>query len=337
MRRTSIGLVPLCVVLLSGDCSRPPAADLVAYGKVWTGDTTRPDAQAVATRGDTVVAVGDSTTVARYVGEKTRVLSNGKALITPGFMDGHVHFLSGGYQLSVVALRYAASPAEFIRLIQAYAAERPRGEWILGGDWDHERWPGAPLPTREWIDSVTPNNPVFISRLDGHMALANSRALQLAGISRRTGDVPGGVIVRDPRSHEPTGILKDNAQDLVDALIPEPTAAQDDAALGRALAFANSKGVTAVAAVSSPWSEYAAVQRARTAGRLTVRMALYPALSDWRRVADTVKAHGPGDDWVRMAGVKAFMDGSLGSTTALFFEPYVDDPTTSGLQRNSFD
>ena len=327
----------LSLMLLASACSRPTSADLVVFGKVWTGDSTRPYAQAVAARGDTIIAVGDSATVARLVGDSTRVLQNGPALVTPGFMDAHVHFLSGGYQLSVVDLRLAASPAEFTRLIESYTAERPHGEWILGGDWDHERWPGAPLPTREWIDSVTPNNPVFISRLDGHMALANSLALRAAGISRSTRDIPGGVIVRDPRTHEPTGILKDNAQEPVYAVIPDPTPAQDDAALARALAFANTKGVTAVAAMSSAWSEYAAVQRARAAGTLTVRIALFPALSDWRRVADTVRAHGPGDDWVRLAGVKAFMDGSLGSTTALFFDPYVDDPSTSGLQRNSFD
>ncbi len=327
----------LSVFSALSSCAPAPGATLVAFGRVWTGDSTRPWAQAVAVAGDTVLAVGDSATIAGLIRDSTRVLRNGRAMVVPGFMDGHVHFLSGGYQLSVVDLRYAPSPAEFVRLLQAYTAERPHGEWILGGDWDHERWPGAPLPRKEWIDSITPNNPVFISRLDGHMALANSLALRAAGITRSTRDIPGGVIERDPRTHEPTGILKDNAQGPVDAVIPDPTPAQDDAALARALAFANSKGVTAVAAMSAPWSEYAAVQRARAAGTLTVRMALFPALSDWRRVADTVKAHGPGDDWVRVAGVKAFMDGSLGSTTALFFEPYVDDPSTSGLQRNSFD
>jgi predicted amidohydrolase YtcJ len=319
------------LLLLAAACSGAPPADLVVFGKVWTGDSTRPFAEAVATRGDTIVAVGDSGTVARLVGAHTRVLANGPALVVPGFMDGHTHFLSGGYQLSSVDLRSADSPAEFIGRLKAFAAERQPGEWILGGDWDHERWPGSPLPRREWIDSVTPHNPVFVSRLDGHMALANSLALRAAGITRATRPIPGGTIVRDPRTGEPTGVLKDDAMDPVYNAIPNPTPAQDDAALARAMTYAASLGVTAVAAVSAPWSEVAAVRRARAAGRLSLRIALFPALADWHRVADSVAADGPGDDWVRLAGVKGFVDGSLGSTTALFFDPYEDEPGTSGL------
>jgi hypothetical protein len=282
--------------------------------------------------GDTVLAVGDSGSIARFVGDSTRVLQNGRGLVTPGFMDGHVHFLSGGYQLSSVDLRPADSPQEFVGRLRAFIAERQAGEWVLGGDWDHERWPGSPLPRKEWIDSISPRNPVFVSRLDGHMALANSLALKAAGITRATKNIPGGTIVRDPRTGEPTGVLKDEAQNPVYASIPEATAAQDDAAIGRALAFAASKGVTGVASVSAEWSQVAALERARKAGQLTLRFALFPALSDWRRVADSVQARGPGDDWIRLAGVKGFMDGSLGSTTALFFDPYVDDPSTSGLE-----
>ena len=326
MRRT-----PLSLLLLLAACGRPPAADLVAYGRVWTGDTTRPFAAAVATRGDTVLAVGDSATIAAYVGEKTRVLNNGKGLITPGFMDDHVHFLDGGFQLSSVDLRSSDSPQEFIRRLQAFAAERRPGEWIVGGDWDHERWPGSPLPRHEWIDSVTPNNPVFVSRLDGHMALANRLAMQAAGITKATKDIAGGTIVRDPKTGEPTGVFKDEAMNPVYGVMPEPSEAQVDAALARAMQFAASKGVTAVASVSAQWSQVAGLLRARKNGTLSLRFSLYPALAGWHRVADSLAANGPGDDWIRLAGVKGFVDGSLGSTTALFFEPYADDPKTSGL------
>jgi hypothetical protein len=325
------GVVCACA-LISLACVSPPPADLVVLGRVWTGDPAKPWAGAVATRGDTIVAVGDSATVRKLIGNRTRVIDNGRALVAPGFMDEHVHFLDGGYQLAGVDLRPANSPEEFVSRLKAFAAERRPGEWILGGDWDHERWPGAPLPRHEWIDSVTPRNPVFVSRLDGHMALANALALKAAGITRATRDIPGGTIVRDPRTGEPTGILKDDAQDPVYAAIPAATPPQDDAALARAMAFAASKGVTGVSSVSAGWDQVAAIGRARAAGRLTLRIALYPALSEWQRVADSVTAHGPGDDWVRLAGVKGFMDGSLGSTTALFFEPYVDEPTTSGLE-----
>jgi predicted amidohydrolase YtcJ len=324
------GAIVLSVVVACAP--RPQAATLVVFGRVWTGDSTTPWAGAIAITGDTVVAVGDSGAIARFVGDSTRVLQNGKGLVTPGFMDGHVHFLSGGYQLSSVDLRPASTPQEFVGRLQAFIAERQPGEWILGGDWDHERWPGSPLPRKEWIDSISPRNPVFVSRLDGHMALANSLALKAAGITRATKNIPGGTIVRDPRTGEPTGVLKDEAQNPVYSSIPEASAAQDDAAIARALAFAASKGVTGVASVSAEWSQVAALERARKAGQLTLRIALFPSLSEWKRVADSVQARGPGDDWIRLAGVKGFMDGSLGSTTALFFEPYVDDPSTSGLE-----
>ncbi len=332
MRRISLPLaLRLSLLLLASACSRPAPADLVVFGKVWTGDSTFPYAQAVAARGDTIIAVGDSATVARLIGDSTRVLQNGPALITPGFMDAHVHFLSGGFQLASVDLRDADSPAEFIGRLKAFAAERQPGEWILGGDWDHERWPGTPLPRREWLDSVTPRNPVFVSRLDGHMGVANSLALRAAGITRATADIAGGTIVRDPRTKEPTGVLKDEAMNPVYGVVPEPTDAQVDAALARAMQFAASKGVTAIGSVSAEWSQVAGLRRARQAGALTLRVSLYPALSQWARVADSLKTRGPGDDWIRLAGVKGFIDGSLGSTTALFFEPYADDPTTSGL------
>lgn len=322
--------VPLLLLLGAACAPAAPAADLVVFGKVWTGDSAAPLAQAVATRGDTVVAVGDSATVAKLVGEATRVLANPGGLVVPGFMDDHVHFLDGGFQLASVDLRDAESPEEFTRRLQAFAAERQPGEWITGGDWDHERWPGAPLPRREWIDSVTPNNPVFISRLDGHMGLANSLALKAAGLTRASREIPGGTIVRDARG-EPTGVLKDEAMTPVYAVMPPPSEAQVDAALGRAMAHAASKGVTAVASVSAGWAQVAGLQRARSRGTLTTRVTLFPSLAAWRTVAESVTANGPGDDWLRLAGVKGFVDGSLGSTTALFFEPYSDDPTTSGL------
>ena len=314
----------------TGAASQGQAADLVVYGRVWTGDSAARWAQAVAVSGQTIAAVGDSAEIAKRVGPGTRVLANGKAMVVPGFMDGHTHFLTGGFQLASVDLRDAASPAEFIARLKRYAAGLQPGEWILGGDWDHERWPGTPLPQRSWIDSVTPRNPVFVNRLDGHMALANSAALRLARIGRTTPEIPGGTIVRGPDG-EPTGVLKDEAQNPVYAVIPVPTAARSDAALERAMKWAASKGVTAVADVAVPWYEVAALRRAHAAGKLTTRVAVFVPLGDWRRMADTLKAAGAGDDWLRVAGVKGYVDGSLGSTTALFYEPYNDAPETSGL------
>jgi predicted amidohydrolase YtcJ len=311
------------------DRSPPPAADLVVFGRVWTGDSAAPWAGAVAVTGEEIVAVGDSTTIGAYVGAATRVIANGPALVTPGFIDGHTHFSSGGFQLASVDLRDAATPGELVARLKAYAATRKPGEWILGGDWDHERWLGAPLPHRDWIDSVTPQNPVFVNRLDGHMALANSAALRAARISDGTAEIPGGTIVRGPDGRV-TGILKDEAQNPVYAVIPEPTAEQADSAIARATAWAASKGVVGVSAVSAPWYELAALKRARDAGTLRTRVSLYPPLGDWRRTADSMRAL-PADDWIRVGGVKGYVDGSLGSGTALFFEPYSDDPGTVGL------
>ena len=325
----------LAAALCSGACgARPDNAagtpDLIVYGRVWTGDSAKPWAQAVAISGDTIVAVGDSATIAQTGGSGTRVIANGKAMVAPGFMDGHAHFLRGGFQLTSVDLRDAATPAEFIARIKAFAAKSKPGEWILGGTWDHENWPGTPLPDRSWIDSVTPNNPVFVDRLDGHMALANSLALDQAGVTRNTREIPGGTIVRRPNG-EPTGVLKDEAQGPVAAVIPVPSESQSDAALTRAMEWAASKGVTAVADVDVPWYEVAALRRAHAAGKLTTRVSVYVPLRYWRAMADTLRRLGAGDDRIRVAGVKGYVDGSLGSTTALFYQPYNDAPRTSGL------
>ena len=329
-RLALVALAGLASCRAASDAPAGPA-DLVVYGRVWTGDSARPWAGALAVSGDTVTALGDSAEIAELAGPDTRVLSGGDGLVTPGFMDGHLHFMDGGFQLASVDLRPANTPAEFIERLAAYTSERKPGEWIVGGEWDHERWPDAPLPRRDWIDSVTPDNPVLLYRLDGHMALANSVALRLARIDRSTRDIPGGVIVRDRRTGEPTGILKDEAMGPVQDVIPSPTEAQRDAALQRALAHAASHGVTAFAHVSVPLAELGAYLRAREAGTLTARAALYFPIEDWRRVADTVARIGRGDDRVWIGGVKGYMDGSLGSTTALFYEPYEDEPTTTGV------
>lgn len=336
-RARTLWLPALLVAGALSGCTRVPEAGLVAFGRVWTGNPEQPWAGGVAMRGDTVLAVGDSADVARYVGTATEVVSGAGAMIVPGFMDGHTHFLDGGFQLASVDLRTADTPEEFTARIKAFAAERKPGDWILGGDWDHERWPGTPLPTKAWIDSVTPNNPVFVNRLDGHMAVANSAALRAAGVTRATKDVPGGEIVRVPGTGEPTGVLKDNAMSLVYGAMPAPTDAQQDAALVRALAFAGSKGVTAVNFMSAPTAWLGAFQRSRAAGTLTVRVKMFFPIDQWRWVADTVAAAGPGDDWLRIDGVKGYMDGSLGSTTALFFDPYLDAPGTRGLGTTDVD
>lgn len=318
------------LALLLAACSASPSADLVIYGRVWTGDSTAPWAQAVAIGGDTIIAVGDSTTVAALVISRTTRIAPAGGFVVPGFLDSHVHLFTGGFQLASVDLRDATTPEEFTRRIKAFAATQRPGEWITGGDWDHEKWAGTPLPDRAWIDSVTPDNPVFVTRLDGHMALANSLALRAARLDRSSQEIAGGTIVRRGDG-ELTGVLKDEAMGPVYAAIPNPSPSQLDSALARAMRHAASLGVVGVSSVSTGWDQIAALERARQRGTLTLRVANYIPLAAWRSMADSVKAKGPGDDWIRTAGVKGFVDGSLGSTTALLSEPYRDASRTRGL------
>lgn len=308
-----------------------PAADLALInGRIWTGSKSQPIAEALASQGERVVAVGSNNDITRLIDSTTRVIDLQGKLALPGFIDSHTHFIEAGFHLLSVDLRDAPTPEEFARRIGNHAAKLPAGRWITGGDWDHERWPGAALPTKELIGRATPNNPVFVSRLDGHMGLANGVALRLAGITKESADPPGGTIVRDPTSGEPTGILKDDAQSLVHRVIAEPSEAERDEALKASLAEAASVGVTSIQDIT-PWKDYAAYKRFRDVGGLTVRVYARTPMSQWERQADTVAREGAGDDWLRLGGLKAFMDGSLGSTTALFFEPFEDAPNTSGL------
>lgn len=308
-------------------------ADIVIEGgPVWTGLSTgrgRPGAVAIAD--GKILAVGDSAEIARYVGPKTDVVNAGGGLIMPGFADGHTHFIDGGFQLASVNLRDAVTPREFVRRLKEYAAKRNPGEWITGGDWDHTLWPGAPLPHHEWIDSVTPHNPVFVNRLDGHMALANSAAMKAAGVTNATTAPVGGEMPRDPRD-EPIGIFKDRAMDLIWHAAPDPSPEQRDSALARALAHAASLGVTATAHMSASWADLASYRRLERAGRLTIRVGLYLPLSGWRAVAESAR-RDPADDWVRIGGVKGYMDGSAGSRTAFFFEPFSDSAGYRGLMQ----
>ncbi len=321
--------LPVVFALLSA-CRSSAPADLVVFGTVWTADSLAPRAQAIAVRGDSIVAVGDSATIAGLIGPETERIDNPGGLVMPGFIDDHVHLALGGHQLSNVDLRDADTPEEFIRRIAEFVRTRPAGSWILRGTWDHELWPGAPLPDRSWIDSVTPDHPVFVTRLDGHMSLANSAALRAAGIDRSIRDIPGGEIVRR-RDGELTGMFKDAAMTAVRAAIPATTPVELDSVVARALRHAASVGVTSMASVSSSWADVAALRRARANGTLTVRVASYLPLEEWHTVADSMAKSGPGDDWLRVAGVKGFVDGSLGSTTAYFDAPFSDAPSTSGF------
>jgi predicted amidohydrolase YtcJ len=260
-----------------------PASDLaILNGRLWTGNKSQPIVQALACRGERIVAVGSNDDVKKIIGPKTRIVDLQGKLALPGFIDSHTHFVEAGFHLLSVDLRDAPAPEEFARRIGNHAAKLPAGSWITGGDWDHERWPGAALPTKELIDVLTLEHPVFVSRLDGHMGLANSAALRRAVITRESADPPGGKIVRDPNTGEPTGILKDDAQSLVFRVIPEHSDAIRDAALKASLAEASRFGVTSIQDIT-PWHDYDAFKRFRDAKLLTVRVYARTPMSQWKR------------------------------------------------------
>jgi predicted amidohydrolase YtcJ len=323
----------LIFVFIHGCAGSKPmkqTADVIyTNGSIWTGSSVAPNAEALAVGDGEILAIGTEAHAMSTQGPETRIVDLDGHFVVPGFIDDHTHFISGGYQLASVDLRDAATKEEFVLRIETYAANLPAGRWITGGDWDHERW-GGELPHRDWIDPVTPNNPVLISRLDGHMALANSKALALAEIDELTQDPEGGTIVRDANSRRPTGVLKDDAMSPVYRVIPADTEAELDEALRRGMEHAASQGVTQFYDMGG-WSDLATYQRAARRGELRARVYSFVPISTWSRMKQYVAENGRGDEWHRWGGLKGFVDGSLGSTTAWFYEPYADAPETSGL------
>ena len=306
------------------------SADLVlAGGRVWPGKNL-PEATAIAIAAERVLAVGDDASVRRLVGPTTRVVDLKGRLVVPGFNDAHVHFLDGGFGLLSVDLRPARDEADFAKRLGDYAKTLPKGTWILQGNWDHQAWPSKALPTRQLIDAVTSEHPVFVGRLDGHMALANSLALRLAGVTRDTRDPEGGTIVRDA-SGEPTGILKDNASGIVFRVVPEASREMNLRAARAALKEAARVGVTTIQD-NSAVDALPTYQQLRAQGELTARMYVwrYAAASLAPLLAAGVRT-GLGDEWIRLGALKILSDGSIGSATAALFEPFVSNPASKGL------
>jgi hypothetical protein len=317
-------------ILISKMMAQNQIADVVfTNARIWTVDKSRPNAEAVAVLGGRILAVGTGAEIKKNVGKPTKVYDLGGKRMLPGFIDNHTHFMSGGFQLQSVDLKHAKSEQEFAKLIRERAEKYPQ-RWITGGDWDHDNWPGGKLPTKELVDSFTQGTPVFVNRYDGHMALANSYVLKLAGVTKETKDPPGGTVVKDPLTGEPTGVLKDEAMSYVYRIMPEESEEERLEAARLALAEARKLGLTSIQDISSA-EHIRTYQTLKAKKELTARFYCRLPISQWENLAKAGLQVPFGDEWIRIGSLKAFADGSLGSSTALFFEPYASDPSTKGL------
>jgi predicted amidohydrolase YtcJ len=315
-----------------------PIIDLILTGgRIWTENPAQPEAEAIAISGGRVVHVGTSADILATKGRETKTIDLKGRRVVPGFNDAHVHFYYGGASLASVQLRGTKSKEEMRSKVAAFAKSLPKGEWILLGEWDPQAWNSPGLPDHHLIDDVTPDHPVFVNQTDAHTMLANALAMKLAGVDRNTPDVPGGKIGRDAQGN-PTGIFVDAAKDLIERVIPSPTSQQIARALLQAQKHAFRFGVTGVhdmGFVGSRASEssadlFRAYQILLQQGDLKIRTSLYTPLPQWKKLANLGVLAPFGNSTLQVGGLKGFSDGSLGSSTAWFLDPYTDNPKSCG-------
>jgi len=306
---------------------------MVINARIWTGEASLPYAEALAIKGKLILAIGSNEQIRSIAGPYTKILDGAGHLVLPGFIDNHTHLMIGGFQLLSLDLRNVKSKDEFVQTVATRAANTPRGHWITGGGWNNDQWIQAQKPAKEWLDAFTPHIPVYLTRSDLHIAFANSAALRLARIDRITANPMGGVIEFDAHSGEPTGILKDNAMKLVEQCIPKPSEEQYNEALMAAMHHAARMGITSVQDITAwrDWQDWETFLRFRQQQKLTLRISARTQITEWEKQAAMIKEGFLQDDWLRFGGVKGFVDGSLGSGTALMAEPYDDMPSNAGL------
>jgi predicted amidohydrolase YtcJ len=338
MRNLIISL-STAIMIITSSCIQKEKADLVIInGKVLTIDKDNPISQAVAIKGEKIIAVGTTTEVSVMIEKgSTKVIDAAGRLIVPGFNDAHVHF--GPLDPDYVELRYTTDPAVITQKVKAQVAKSRPGEIIKGGHWEHEMFIDKKWPAKELIDKVSPNNPVVLSRADGHSILVNSSVLKASGITKDTPDPFGGVIQKDPSTGEPTGIIKENAEALIKTgeIKPVRTAGEESARLWQgyllALKEARELGVTSVQVPGA--ADFDAYEKLRKDGELTCRIDIGKSLTGdsllLKKYLELEKHYPKEANWIRFGYLKAFMDGTIGSGTALMFEPFTDNPSTSGL------
>jgi len=303
---------------------------ILKNGQFWTLDPAHPSAEAVAIHKGRILEKGSWVKVRHCAGKDTRFIDLEGAFVLPGFIDCHTHFLEGGLRLSSVSLRNAGSKQEFVKRIKEEAEKLEKGEWITNGNWDHHQFDSNQLPQKEWVDRVTPENPVCVTCKDMHMAFVNSLALKIAGITKNTSDPEGGKIEKAPQTKEPTGILKDAAVDLVMKKIPKPGHKKKVNAAEKAMEYAHKRGVTSVHEMG-PMNHLEIYEELYKNNKLSLRICVYPPISlidHWLESETNIKQR---NKFYKVGGLKGFVDGSLGSSTALFFESYTDDAENKGI------
>ncbi len=337
--------LPVITMLILSSCGQQEAADLVILNaKVLTIDTDNPSAEAIAVKDDKITAVGTTGRIRKMIDpEKTQVIDASGRLVIPGFNDAHVHF--GPLDPDFIELRYTTDPAVITEKVKAQVAKSRPGEVIMGGHWEHEMFITRDWPTKELIDKVSPDNPVILARADGHSRLVNSYVLKRSGITKNTPDPFGGEIQRDPATGEPTGILKEKAMDLIrveevkSERTPEEIAEKTWQGYLLAMKEARELGVTSVQNAGS--EDFEAYEKLQDEGELTCRIDIGKPLTGdqeiLERYMELAKKYPDDGDWIRFGYLKVFIDGSMGSGTALMFAPYDDEPSTSGLAMWEYD
>ena len=307
---------------------------LILNGKIWTVDEKQSLTEAVAIKGDKILAVGWSQDMKGLVDQQTEIIDVEGKLVLPGFNDAHLHFLGGGLSLLQVNLAGCKTPDEVSQKIIERASELPEGHWITGRGWDHTLFNKGVWPDKKLLDKAAPKHPVFVRRVDGHVGWANSLALRVAGIDRSTVPPSGGEILLDAKG-QPTGILKESAMDLIEKVIPKESAEQKFLAIEKALVLAKRCGVTSIQD-NSDMDVVKIYHDLHKQGKLTVRVCewldfgLANDPAELLRLWENLHSYAV-KDFLRIGQLKGYVDGTLGSRTAYFFEPYDDDPASVGL------
>ncbi len=307
-------------------------------GKVYTVNESQKFAEAVVIENNKIIFVGSSEEAKKYIDDSTEIIDLDGKLMLPGFNDAHVHFIGGGFYEMGIDLRDVTSINQFRKILIDYISDHP-GKWVKGGRWDHEKFDTKKLPTKKDIDDITNDIPVLLSRMDGHMALANSYALKLAKITKDTKNPEGGLIEKDPVTGELTGILKDNAIDLVNDIIPDPDEDEYYKACLKALDDAKRFGVTSIQDITFNYNQdpekimedLVTYQKVKKNNKLTCRIYTRLPIDNYKDLVEEGIQYNFGDNFLRIGSLKAYADGSLGSSTAWFFEPYENDSANTGL------